>query len=274
MINDVARFLASHPFSAATKETYRRVLILLIQLPELAMVGAEELLKFVDRPGWGNSQQYVALCACRRFLGWLYGAGNPALTARIKRVRPRRQRVLSVKMALELLASFDPYTAKGARDLAIAALALDTGLRCSEICRLALADMDLDQRNLQVIIKGGQWGTAIYSPETAQYIREWLAFRKARPGVGTVFVSTFHGRPLTREGLQTIVKKWGVRLGMKLSPHDLRRSFATLATIFGAPSRVVQVAGRWEDIQMVEYYTQSLDPAAITPFLPVTRLQK
>ena len=272
---DVERFLASHPYSPATRDTYRRALSVLVDLPDLAELDAAGLVDWIGKhSAWGNSQQYVALCACRKFLGWVYGPTHPALTARIKRVKPRRQRTLTATRALDLLASFDPRTPKGARDLAIAALALDTGLRCSELCRLRLADTDLSSRTLQVIVKGGQWGVGIFSPETAQYLREWLAVRKALPGVDTVFVSVWHGTALTREGLQTIVKKWGVAIGLKLSPHDLRRSFATLSTIFGAPSRIVQEAGRWANITMVEHYTQSLDPEAITPFLPVSRLKR
>ena len=73
-------------------------------------------------------------------------------------------------------------------------------------------------------------------------------------------------------GLQKIVEGWGLRLGVRLSPHDLRRSFATLATIFGAPSRVVQAAGRWSDIQMVERYTRGLQLGAISPYFPVANL--
>jgi len=282
---DVDRFLASQSYSAATRETYRRVLILLNQridqdpdqdpsVDPLIQIEPAELLRFVDREGWGNSQQYVALCACRKFLAWRFGLAHPALSARIKRVRPRRQRVLTVQRALALLACFDTYTPKGCRDLAIAALGLDTGLRASEFCRLRLADVDLEQRTLQVVVKGGQWGVGVYSPETAQYLREWIAVRRVAPGVGTLFTSTRTGRPLTRSGLGCIVRKWGNAIGVKLSPHDLRRSFATLSTIFGAPSRLVQAAGRWESIEMVEYYTQGIDPAAITPFLPVSQLRK
>ena len=274
MNDDVERFLASQPYSAATRETYRRVLILLVKLERLEPLEPAELLHFVDRKGWGNSQQYVALCACRKFLAWRFGVGHPALCARIKRVRPRRQRVLTVQRALELLACFDTYTPKGCRDLAIAALGLDTGLRASEFCRLRLADVDLSTRMLQVIVKGGQWGVGVYSPETAQYLREWIAVRTAAPGVVTLFTSTRTGRPLTRSGLGCIVRKWGNAIGVKLSPHDLRRSFATLSTIFGAPSRLVQEAGRWESIEMVEHYTRGIDPAAITPYLPVTQLKK
>jgi site-specific recombinase XerC len=137
---------------------------------------------------------------------------------------------------------------------------------------LKIGDIDLDERSLQVVVKGGQWKGAIFSPQTAQYLREWMAFRKS--DAMEIFVSTRDGKPFTREGMQTTIKRWGYSIGVKLSPHDLRRSFATLATIFGAPSRVVQVGGRWSNIEMVEHYTQGLGVDAMEPYFPVARLQK
>lgn len=272
---DVERFLASHPYSPATCDTYRRMLRALIQVDDLAGMDAAGLVAWVkSHPGWGNSQQYVALNAARKFLEWNFGITHPALTARIKRVRPRRQRSLTAGRALDLLASFDTSTPKGMRDLAIAALGLDTGLRASELCRLRLADVDLPARTLEVIIKGGEWGVGIFSPETAAYISAWISVRRAAEGVKELFVSTRTGRVMTRCGLTCIVRKWGKKIDLKLSPHDLRRSFATLSTIFGAPSRVVQAAGRWSDIAMVEKYTQDIDPAEIAPYLPMAKLKK
>jgi integrase len=275
---DVEDFLASFPFAETTKDSYRRTLDQLILL-DLDGLTAAGLIGFVTRPGWGSSTRYVALCACRKFIGWLYGQSHPALTARVKQSSPRPQRVLSVASALDLLASFDTFTPKGRRDLSMAALMLDTGLRCSEICRLRIADTDLATRTLQVIVKGGQWGRAVYSQQTALYLADWLAVRQS--SALTMFVNLRFGfgannkagDALTRDGLKVIVRDWGRALGLKLSPHDFRRSFATLSTIFGAPSRVVQKAGRWSEIDMVERYTASLQADEIVPYLPVTRLQ-
>ena len=271
----VERFLASHPYAPNTKSRYLRILGLAYDLP-VKNWQANDLVKFIDRPEWGNAQQRLALYAFHKFIRWRWGNDHPALTARIKLMKSKRQRVLSVGQALELLSSFDVSMPSGRRDLAICAVALDTGLRCSELCHLLLADVDLDRRTLQVVVKGGQWGSGIFSHQTALYIESWLSFRKPADGVGTLFLSFHHqsiGKPLTREGLQGIVKRWGQRIDIKLSPHDLRRSFATLSTIFGAPSRVVQVAGRWSDIGMVEHYTRDLDADAITPYLPLENLK-
>jgi hypothetical protein len=43
-------------------------------------------------------------------------------------------------------------------------------------------------------------------------------------------------------------------------------TFATLSTENGAPTRLVQLAGRWKDIRMVETYTRTLQPEKIKPF--------
>lgn len=274
MNREVEEFLSSHPFAETTKETYRRVLDELIDI-DLRQLTAAGLVRFVSRPEWGSSQRYTALCAVRGFIRWLYGVSHPALTARVKRSAAKPQRVLSITDALNLLASFDTSTSAGARDLALAALALDTGLRVSELCRLQVVDINLEERTLQVIVKGGQWGRAVFSPQTAQYLAEWLVVRRPAPGVGSLFISFHHqsqGKGLTREGMQGLCKRWGRRIGISLSPHDFRRSFATLATIYGAPSRVVQVAGRWSGIELVERYTRDLSASEIDKYLPVRKL--
>ena len=273
---DVTRFFASHPYADDTKASYSRVFEVAYGLP-VNDWQAVDLIEFLNRPGWGNAQKRLALFALRKYIRWRWGDDHPALEAKLKAVRSKQQRVLSKGQALELLASFDTSMPAGARDLALCAVALDTGLRCSELCRLLLADIDLHQRTLQVIVKGGQWGMGIFSEQTALYINHWLGFRSPADGVGNLFVSLHRGRfgrPLTRGGLQQVVEGWGERIGVRLSPHDLRRSFATLATIYGAPSRVVQEAGRWSSIGMVERYTKSLDASAISPYLPVSRLIK
>ena len=276
MNRDVEEFLASFPFADTTRGTYRRALVQLEDRCQPGKLSAADLLGFISRPEWGMNQRYTVLCACRKYLSYKYGPDHPALAARVKRGLPRRQRVLSVENALELLASFDTFTTKGSRDLALAAVLLDTGLRCSEVCRLALADVDLVDRHLQVIVKGGQWAGAVFSTETAQYLREWIVQRRPASGEGAMFVSLHQqrrGKALTREGLKILVRNWGLSIGIKLSPHDFRRSFATLSTIFGAPSRIVQVAGRWSQITMVERYTQDVQQSAIEPYLPVARLR-
>jgi integrase/recombinase XerD len=231
------------------------------------------LLTFIDKPEWGNPRQCVALACLQKYIAWKYGHDHPALSAKLKRVTGKPQRALDQTTALQLLASFNPHTAKGSRDLAICALALDTGLRVSELCRLQQADIDTEKRALQVIVKGGQWSAAVFSEETAAHIDRWKLFRERLNPKGFLFVNTHTGGGLKPNGLFNIVRSWGRRIGIRLSPHDLRRSFAVLATESGAPERVLMEGGRWSSSQMVNRYTRTLKLEAMRKYLPMSNLK-
>lgn len=284
----VEDFLASDEYSESTKGSYRRILNKLVLAKNLAEFTASDLLNFVKENVNGdehhNTQRYVALCACRSFLSWRYGQVHPARSARIKRVLPKKQRALTMSQIVELLASFDTSTAIGARDLALAAVAIDTGLRRSELARVRLEDVDLQNLNLQVIVKGGQWGTGLYSPQTAVFIESWLNFRKPAKGVNTLFISLRgspnhkgYGQALTGHGIKMIFRKWSRNLSFEFTPHDARRTFATVTHLLQAPTKAAMAAGRWNNMEVYEKYLIDVAAEQIRPFLPIQnaiKLQK
>lgn len=277
MNTDIENFLSSHPFTDATKATYRYVLLKLIVEP-FHNWSASDLLKFITQPTWGNSMQYIALCASKKYISWIHGPHHPALSTRLKRIKPKKGRSMDMQKILDLLSSFDPYTPIGARDLGLAALAIDTGLRAMELAAVQRADLDLEHCTLQVIVKGGNWGFAIYSRDTAAFIDRWLSYRKPADGVGNLFVSLrenkTRGRALTKHGVKCIFRKWGLKLGWKLSPHDARRTFGNVTTILGAPTSCTMAAGRWESEESFRRYQLEITAQAITPYLPISNVLK
>jgi len=273
MNNDLGNFLDSHPYAETTKRTYTHILSLLIQL-DTANLSASDLIAFVSRPEWDNSRRQVALAASRKFIGWKHGQSHPALHAKMKRVVGKPQRALTPDQALQLLASFDPHSPTGSRDLAICALALDTGLRGAELCNLQQAYVDTAHCALQVIVKGGQWEAAVFSPETAAHIERWKAYRQNMTPAATLFIRIRTGKALTPSELNRIVRNWGKAIDIPLSPHDLRRSMATIATLNGAPERVLMEGGRWSNSDMIHRYTRTLKLEAMRQYLVVSHLAK
>lgn len=269
----IDQYLSSFDYSSSTRERYRSILErFVLEVQDLEALQAGELLSWLRGQRWGPSSQSVGLYAIKGFLRWRFGSNHPALTARIKRRRSPEQRSLSGEQVLELLSCFDTSSIKGRRDLAMAALFLDSGLRVSELARLEIRYLDLDHGRLQVIIKGGDWGSGVYSQYTAALIGSWLADRDliAAPGISQVFVSVKRGQGLTRAGIGRIVSKWGQISGLgALSPHDLRRSFATLATRRGVPARVLMEAGRWRSPAMIERYTQAISQEDFRDYFPI-----
>ena len=272
MNNEVEEFLASHLYADSTKIKYRANLPRLLDVPDLEHLSAAGILLLINRPSWGNTQQAFTLYSYQKFLRWKFGAQHPALNAKFKRIKPKPRRSLNPNKALQLLASFDTYQPIGARDLALAAFGLDTGFRREELCNTLIPDIDFSTNTAIALCKGGQWKYAAFSPETAHLIQNWLMVRRPAQGVQNLFVSVRGGHALTGNGMGCIFKAWSKVVGFKISPHDLRSSFATLSTIYGAPSRTVQLAGRWSSIEMVEHYTGNLQLEAIRNHLPMHNL--
>ena len=272
---DIENFLASaHDYAETTKRTYRNVIPeILGQVENPASLSAAELIEIIKKSGWGNARQCVALAACKKYLAWKYRE-HPAQYAKIKRIRGKVLRALSEKQVLQILASFDPFKPKGARDLAIASLMLDTGLRASEICNLTQADTDTSNQTLQVIVKGGQWEAAVFSAETAARIEHWKRHREQIGGITHLFVNINTGKKLSPEGLRKIVISWGKTIEIpNLTTHDFRRTFACLSTtITNTPERILMEGGRWKSPQMIYRYTRTIRLDAMRKHLIIPAL--
>jgi integrase len=267
MLNE---FLSSFSYAATTKRTYADILSrFLSEIEKPQDLTASGLVNYIEnKTQWGNARRQLAIAAIRKFLTWRYGQSHPAIRARIKRTQSRVPRTISRKILDLLLASFDRNTPKGARDLAIAGLLIDTGLRESEICRIQQADLDSEKRTLQVVVKGGNLEWAVFAPATAADIEHWKIFRQTLNPRGALFVHVQTGEPLKASGLQSIVREWGKRIGVKMSPHDFRRGMATIMSENGAPDRQIMEAGRWHSVGMVQRYTRAVKLEAVRQWLP------
>ncbi len=261
MYDQVETFIGEHTqqWSANTIERYRRALLrFLASMPDPSATTASEFSGWLNAQGWGSSARYIAYQAVKQFLRWNFGAHHPALKLKIKRKTPPPGRVLDLDQVRQLMQSCDTSTAMGWRNLSILSLMIDTGLRCSEVCNLQLKYLDLKNSALQVVVKGGQWSQRVYSDHTAAYLSTWLSWRAPLAKCDTVFISLGGNTPgnrLTKNGLLQIFKYWGKRVGFHVSPHDLRRTMASLATKRGAPEDVVMKAGGWTDPEVFRRYT-------------------
>ncbi len=268
-------FFAAHSWSRDTVRGYRRVLLSFLRdIPDPQSLSAADFKAWLEgHETWGENMRWLAYIAVRHYLRWCCGESHPALRYKFRRKEDNKpQRTLSREQVNRLLASIDTDTPIGKRNAAIVLLMLDTGLRASEVCRLELKYLDIERGHLAVRGKGGRWREGVFSARTARALQEWLNVRPATKGVKTVFVSVgglTPGKPLTSSGLKVILRKLGQRSGIGLiSPHDFRRTFATMAIRAGAPSRLVQLAGGWRNLEMVERYSRALKVEDFQGYFP------
>lgn len=240
-------------------------------------VDTDDIRSWLDtHQNWSVASRHLAICACRSFFRWALGDWrSPSRAIRLPKRRRVPQQTLDQDQVLQVVSSIDTSSPIGIRNVATICLMIDTGLRASEICHLRLEHLDLEERRLVVITKGGNYELKVFSQYTRAMLAHWLSVRSnfAIENVATVFIGIgglTPGYSMTSHGLRAIFRKLGTRAGIgPFSPHSLRRTFATLALKSGAPTRIVQVAGGWQDLGMVERYSQMIKPSDLDPYFPV-----
>lgn len=119
------------------------------------------------------------------------------------------------------------------RDFAIMMLFLGTGLRVSELVGIDLDDIDFYNASILVTRKGGGEDEVFFGPEVQDALAEY--FEEGRPSLlvqeiedRAFFLSMQHKR-LTVRSVQKMIEGYAKKAGlnMNVSPHAMRRSFAT-----------------------------------------------
>jgi integrase len=228
----------------------------------------QEYRATLEKRNLSASSIKVQMSAIRRLAAEMADNGllDPQTALVIAKVKsPHRNGVrlgnwLSLRQAEDLLALPDAHSMKGKRDRAALSVLLGAGLRRGELC--ALKFDHLQQREGRWVIadlvgKHDRIRTVPVPGWCKAAIDVWTA--AAQLSAGHII------RPLNKAGRVTgdflspgsvfhMVKTYGTQLGMPLSPHDLRRSFAKLAHKGRAALEQIQISLGHESIVTTERY--------------------
>jgi site-specific recombinase XerD len=147
----------------------------------------------------------------------------------------RNLRRTLIREMMEVCAA-DPRP-QGLRDAALIGILYGSGMRKSESVNLDLAQINFDERSLRVIGKGNK-ELIKYAPAWAfAKLQAWLEFRREQLKEGEqddsfLFNRIRRGSHITREritkhAIYYIARQRGEQVGVKIMPHDFRRSFIT-----------------------------------------------
>ena len=116
----------------------------------------------------------------------------------------------------------------GLRDRALLSLLYGTGIRASECASLRCGQVDLVRLTITVNGKGGHERTIPLNPDLATLLHSYAQARGPSLPNAPFFRSRF-ARALCRGAIYERVRTWGQRsrVGIALSPHRMRHTFAT-----------------------------------------------
>lgn len=126
---------------------------------------------------------------------------------------------------------------QGLRDAAVIGILYGSGMRKSESVNLDLMQINFEERSLRVTGKGNK-ALIKYAPAWAfEKLTAWLDFRREQLKDGEqddtfLFNRIRRGSHITREritkhAIYYIARQRGEQVGVKIMPHDFRRSFIT-----------------------------------------------
>ena len=175
-------------------------------------------------------------------------------------VAPKRDQTIPTHLSEpeieRLIETPDTGDPLGRRDRAILELFYASGLRLSELVAIDLEDLNLSDRMVRVMGKGGKERLVPFNQSTLTAIKAWMKDRAAivmtrssarvstkRPKAKTdpLFVN-HRGSRLTGRSVDRLLRRYVAQCStrMGISPHALRHSFATHLLQRGADLRAIQ----------------------------------
>jgi integrase/recombinase XerD len=185
---------------------------------------------------------------------------NPAAEVTLPRRRQKLPRPLSPGEVVRLIEAANGTAPRALRDQALVELLYGAGLRVSEAVSLDAGRVDLQNRLVRPIGKGGKERVVPLGRQATDALRRYLS--RGRPYLNRrhrpeLFLNA-QGGPLTRAGAFLILRRLAAAAGLepeRVHPHLLRHSFATHLLEGGADLRSVQEMLGHADLGTTEIYT-------------------
>ena len=205
------------------------------------------------------------LSSIRNFAQFLESEGiiprDPTVRQKQPKLPQRLPKAVSIEQIQQLLAATEGDEPGRIRDRAMLELLYATGARISELTELSVDDI-IDGELIRVRGKGNKQRLIPLGSYAQQALNDYLVrvrpalAAKARKESHFLFFGTRGGK-MTRQNAWLIIQQTAERanLGIHISPHTFRHSFATHLLSGGADVRVVQELLGHSSVSTTQIYT-------------------
>jgi site-specific recombinase XerD len=206
---------------------------------------------------------YNCVRVIKVFSRWLADESYIASDPLVRLKRPKMPQtvvdVLSDEEIESFFAQIRPNSFKGARNMAIYMLLIDTGIRASELCTLTLDRVDLEKGEILVTGKGNKERKVQIVDNTKKALAHYLHYYRPECDNPHVFV-TYDGEDFTYNALDHLTKSLGKKAGIpRLHPHLFRHTFAVKWLMNGGDVLTLRNSLGHANLSMTDHYVQLTD---------------
>lgn len=199
------------------------------------------------------------LASLNVFMQWMKEAGH--LKAEI-RVKPIRNRDVHTYKGLEQHDTWklrkEIHREGNSMHICIIEILLQTGIRVSELVSIRLSDIEITDRKgtLAVIGKGNVKRTLPLNKDAREAIGKYM---QERPNIEEEYLLIGQRGALKRNAINLILKHYGDRMNIKVTPHQIRHTLGhTLVKQKAEITTIQQIFGH-SNIQTTNIYTVTTD---------------
>ncbi len=282
IINGFGRYLSLSNLSEATIRSYMTAIKTMSYKGDIFAVWNK--ISIEDEislsPNLKPSSKKAYILALRQLYNYLINCGvrrdNPANLVKIPRIHNGKPRYLKEQEIQKIFTSV-----KSTRNSLIIHLLYYCGLRAKELLVLSKRDINFEDRIVTVVNGKGDKYREVPFPETLiDLIKNY--YKKYAITEHLFFSSQDRSKPLSYEALKCTFKHLGKRLGIHITAHRFRHSFATYLFNKGCDSDTIQAFMGHSDFSVTKKYLyvmastrrQKYDNAALGSFINTKQSQK
>lgn len=217
----------------------------------------------LQKRGLSASSVHAGARSLRAWLYWceredLLPGKNPARRVRMPK-RPKKQLPAVSRADVSKLLAATEGSVDPLRDKAIILVLVDTGVRASELCGLTVGDLD-GNRLMVRNGKGGKDRPTFIGECTKRAVGDYLATRSGAAPSEPLFASLDGGGALSYDGLKQLIERLGLRAGVQVHAHALRRTFAVESLRAGCDLvRLARMMGHADLVMLQSCYLPLLE---------------
>ena len=186
---------------------------------------------------WAVNEEYITKNPCKNIKAIKYEVEPRKALTRLQLERLRR-------------------SCKTARDLAVIDVLYSTGCRVSELVNMKLADIDFNDNTVKIIGKGRKHNTVYLNDAARLSLDAYLSIRQGDSEYVFVSDRAPHGK-LTTRSVEVMFSQLGKQFNLKLTPHIIRHTSATLALQNGMTITQVQKMLGHASVNTTQIYAET-----------------